>query len=176
MKFTLGKSIVEVDVDVARESHAAIKVPGFEECGCSYCRNWILQRKESYSPSGVRLLTDVGIKIRYETEVWDMPWDEGRRYCSGWYRFVGGIVCHSHEYVDFGGMELWVSQGLSYSVPCLVPEAASEIHFSKVIDWVLDEPADATPSVEAGREASPASGEPSFDGTDVVDLDCEDYE
>ena len=140
MRIALGKTEIEVDVKATRLSYIRMTMPGPEECGCSYCRNWAAQRQTAY-PSSVRsLFEEMGIRFGYETEVWDAPWDGGRRCCGGWYTFLGDIVTKSEDHVLFDDMELWLSEGVSYNVPWLEPGNGHEIHFYTTVDWVLDEP------------------------------------
>jgi hypothetical protein len=138
MRVSIGKSEVDVDVDGTRAAYAKLSVPRPESCGCGYCRNWAAQRGTTY-PEGVKkLLESMGIKPGYETEVWAISWESGRHFYCGWYTFIGSVSAKSDERAEIGGMELWVSEGSR--VPWLPWEGASEIHFSTVIGWTIEEP------------------------------------
>jgi len=146
MRVSVGKSEVDVDVDGTRAAYAKLSVPGPEECGCGYCRNWAAQRETTYPEGAKRLLESMGVKPGYETEVWEVPSRDGRHYYSGWYPFIGSVVAKSDERAEIGGraemggMELWVLEGLSYRVPWLPAEGVNEIHFCAIIGWTIEEP------------------------------------
>ncbi len=139
MQMSIGEIVLDVDVEATRHSYATIVTPGPEECGCAYCRNWLVQRESAYPQSVRELLIQMGIRFGFETEVWDVPSADYRRFCSGWYPFIGHIVKKA-ENQKIEDMEVWISEGLSYSVPWLVSNNAHELHFSTIVDWILNGP------------------------------------
>jgi len=145
MHISIGNTKIDVDVEATRLAYAKMNTSGPEECGCSFCRNWAAQREAAYPASVRELLEAMGIRFGFETEVWDCQWDNHRRYCSGWYPFVGRIIHESEEPTDMDGMEIFAAKGLSYSAPWFPAEDVHEIHFSTVVDWILNEPAEIDP-------------------------------
>ena len=145
MRISIGNNTVDVDVAATKAAYAKFSIPGPEECGCSYCRNWVSQRTKTYPAAVKNLLQRMGIKAGYETEIWEVPSEDNRHYYSGWYPFIGEIIEKSESRETIDGMEVWVSEGLSYNVPWMPVGKTQELHFSVVIDWVLDEPPDAEP-------------------------------
>lgn len=135
----VGGSEIDVDVDATREAYERLNIPGPEECGCSYCRNWIAARKFVYSTDVVAFLESMGIASGYETEVWEASWDDGRHYYGGWYPFVGLVTVLDEDHEKIGEVDFWVSRGVSYGVPWIGSDKVNEIHFSTVIGWLLDE-------------------------------------
>jgi hypothetical protein len=151
MKINIGQSLIEVDSDATREAYRKLLHAGPEECGCSYCRNWVAARPQVYGEEISALLESMGIRPGYETEVWEVPWDDGRHYYGGWYPFIGSVLTRHEAPAQLGKLELTVSPGLSYDLPWIQADRAQELHFSAVIDWLLSEPPETEPGPSGGR-------------------------
>jgi hypothetical protein len=69
-----------------------------DRCGCSFCRNFALQRSTTFPADFLRLLERLGIDPAREAEVYEMgPAADGLRLYGGWFCFVG----------DFARTEEW---------------------------------------------------------------------
>ncbi len=80
------------DVAATAAAYAAIQLPGPEECGCWYCRNWVASRDRLATPEVRELLDRLGVPADGEIEVWEVPADaSGRHLYGGWYMTVGVV-------------------------------------------------------------------------------------
>ena len=144
MSITFGKyfrkTIVDVDVEATRTAYAKITQPGPEECKCTYCQNWVKIRECAYPKKVISLLESMGIKQGYEAEVWEVTESTNRHYYCGWYPFHGKIIKASKNGVEYDGMKVWVTSGLSMSFGDFPKEGVQELYFSTTTQWVLDEP------------------------------------
>ncbi len=83
---------LHADAAATRAAYAAAEIGWAEFCGCPHCRNFVLARETVYPPELVRLLADLGIDPKKESEVY--PYrriDDRSTYYAGWFHFVGSI-------------------------------------------------------------------------------------
>ncbi len=65
---------------------------GADDCGCSGCRNFALQRSTAFPVEFLRLLEKLGVDTGKEHEVYEMgPASNGLRCYGGWFCFVGSF-------------------------------------------------------------------------------------
>ena len=68
---------------------------GADECNCSYCRNFAVQRTSAFTQEFLHLLERIGIDTQKEVEVFDLGLvspDSPRRLYGGWFAFCGSIL------------------------------------------------------------------------------------
>jgi hypothetical protein len=151
----IGDQLVRFDRSCTEQGYAHIATPGPEECGCSMCRNFIVQRSTAFPESFLALLHRLGIDHAKEGEVYYLgPGKQDKRLYGGWFFFCG-------ELVEVGEQQTSID-GISYSVigPGKIPSPnprdrfdpnplALDFYFE--IPWVLpDEDPEARPSVSHG--------------------------
>jgi hypothetical protein len=124
--------VVAFDPVATSAVHASLVAPGPEECGCSYCRNWIAGGR-GLMPKSVRaLLQRFGLPINGETEVWEVPGDKQDHWYGGWYTIVGEIKAIPHDAArefDLDGWRLRFSRGATYAVAAFGNHPVFELHF-----------------------------------------------
>ena len=149
----IGGYVVEHDREATAAAYSRIAVPGPEECGCWYCRNWAAGR-EQLVPVAVRdLLARLGVPLAGEIEVWEVPDERHAHLYGGWYMVVGRVVAKpseaAHEFTLAGWQMRW-STGESYAVPQFAGQEVCELHFlCPVGDFIAPEAPDAEPSAAA---------------------------
>jgi hypothetical protein len=151
----IGGYVVEYDREATAAAYSRIAVPGPEECGCWYCRNWAAGR-EQLVPAAVRdLLARLGVPFAGEIEVWEVPDEQHAHLYGGWYMVVGRVVAKPPEAArefTLAGWQMRLSAGESYAVPQFAGQEVCELHFlCPVGDFITPEAAPAEPSAAADR-------------------------
>lgn len=131
---------VAYDRDATLKAFANIVSGGPEICGCDPCRNWA-ETRESIHPSGFQeLLSELGIPMNRESEVYhNCRLESGLHSYGGWYHFVGSIVSGYKELspnVEYDSFSIYFS-----SQPALVEEefanlAVVQLEFSAEVPWM----------------------------------------
>jgi hypothetical protein len=149
-RLAVGDYIVEYDRDATIAAYSRIAVPGPEECGCCYCRNWVAGR-DRIVPAAVRDLLDaVGVPLNGEIEVWEVPGETQAHGYGGWYILVGAIVSaplDSEQYFSLGDWRLSFKANRSYDVAAFGGSVVCELHF-------FTEAPDFTPSANTPAPCS----------------------
>ena len=148
-RLEIGGYVLEHDREATAAAYSRIAVPGPEECGCWYCRNWVAGR-EQLVPSAVReLLARLGIPLAGEIEVWEVPDEQYAHLYGGWYTVVGCVVAKPPEAArefTLDGWQMSWSSGTSYEVSQFAGHDVCELHFlCPVGDFIGPEIADAEP-------------------------------
>jgi hypothetical protein len=142
----------EADVDATREAYRAVERCGPEDCGCDYCKNWVLARDSIYPATVIGLLSDLGVERPCEAETWEAgPVESGGRIYGGWLHFIGRITAgpeprESHAspnnpYVDVGdGFNVWFWHGADLPLDRLKARDLVQMEFHTVVPWLLDSP------------------------------------
>jgi hypothetical protein len=143
----IGDQLTRHDRTCTVEAYKKILVPWTQQCPCGFCRNFGLQRETAYPPSFLKLLSQLGIDVGKEGEVYDLgPASVGERRYGGWFFFCG-------ELLELGE-KLRTQDGISYFVtgPGKMPspnprnafgEYPLALDFTTEIPWVLDEDPEA---------------------------------
>lgn len=141
VELRLGDQLIRFDREMTQKAYRGITTDCATECGCSYCRNFIVQRASVYPPSFLALLDQLGIDPAKEGEVYECgPTDDGKRNYGGWLFFTGQIVEPGERQVQHDGIEYWISGGRQLPAPN--GEFGLDllaINFTTRIPWVLDE-------------------------------------
>ena len=142
----------DADIDATREAYRGVDQCAPEECGCDYCKNWVLARGSMYPASILEFLRDVGIEHPCEAETWEAgPAKSGGRNYAGWLHFIGKITAgpeprDSHAspnnpYVDVGdGFNVWFWHGAHLPLDRLKGHDLVQVEFYTVLPWLLDTP------------------------------------
>ncbi|MFM8559808.1 MAG: hypothetical protein ACKOC6_09460 [bacterium] len=134
-RFDINGYVLAFDPVATSAAHASRVAPGPEECGCSYCRNWIAGGRDLV-PNPVRaLLQRFGVPLNGETEVWEAPGDKkDHHWYGGWYTISGEIKVMPHEsmrnfYLDGWHLSFSPGGGESYNVAAFGNHRLFELHF-----------------------------------------------
>ncbi len=136
----IGGYKIEFDREATAACYAQIAVPGPEACGCAQCRNWAAAR-DHVVPADVRqFLAALGIPLRGEIEVWEVPGESQPHFYGGWYFFVGRIVAgmERHEF-DCGTILLSFASRGSFAVPAFEGKQVCELHFTTEVGEYLSQ-------------------------------------
>ena len=88
----VGDQTVRFDRELTRQAYSLIKRGGADECGCSYCRNFSVQRSTVYPASFLSILDRLGIDPDKEDEVYELGPAGGLLLYGGWLFFAGELV------------------------------------------------------------------------------------
>jgi hypothetical protein len=88
----IGDQVIRYDRELTRQAYSLIESGGAEECGCSYCRNFVEQRSIAYPEHFRSLLDQLGIDSNKEGEVYELGPSEGLRLYGGWLFLAGELV------------------------------------------------------------------------------------
>lgn len=109
-------------------------------CGCSFCRNFALQRSTAFPTDFMRLLDQLGIDADKEAEAFDWgPVGDGLRRYGGWFCFVGGYARSEPDAID-ELVDGRFSFAFTNSFPwrgALARERVVAVHFIAHLPWLL---------------------------------------
>ncbi len=92
LKMDLHGLRIWYDPEATREAYAGITKPAEEQCGCTYCRNWGIQRQNIYEPELLELFDTLGIDHTKEIEVTHyLREEDGLHYYGCHLLFVGRL-------------------------------------------------------------------------------------
>jgi len=93
MQIPYREWIFNCDVEATRKAYDSIVSGGAEECGCSYCLNFIEARQKIYPTEVLDLFATLRINYRKEVEAYQMGRSvSGLHLYGAWFHFVGRIV------------------------------------------------------------------------------------
>jgi hypothetical protein len=147
VRITFASWVLECDPEATRGVLAALPAGGPEECGCLYCRNFVLARATVYGPRFRALLAALGVPPDRESEVYEngpgaRP---GYRLYGGWFNAVGRVIA-GPEGAELAGKA--ADPGLEVGIvpaKALVPDALAgrevlEIGFHVQVPWLVPDP------------------------------------
>ncbi|PQA53794.1 hypothetical protein [Siphonobacter curvatus] len=83
----------EVDKQTTEKAYKAIKGSAVQECGCTYCQNFLLQRETIYPLEVISFFESVGIDYHKESDVSEYgELDNGLRIYMSCFHFAGKII------------------------------------------------------------------------------------
>jgi hypothetical protein len=114
----LGDQLIRYDRARTQEGYASMTQGGAEDCGCSYCRNFIAQRETAYPPNFTSLLDQLGIDFKKEGEIYECgDAGDGKRNYGGWFFFCGQILDVGDARFADSGVEYWIASGRNLPAP-----------------------------------------------------------
>jgi hypothetical protein len=144
-----GNWIIEVDAEATRDVFRQIPQGGPEECGCAYCRNFIVCRENVYPQAFRDFLEMVGSDYRKESEVYQFcKLPDGRHDYGGCFHFIGEvskIVKEEDEpLISTPDFECRIWNGRSLAHRFFEGKPLVEVNFESKLPWQLaeDEPAE----------------------------------
>jgi hypothetical protein len=138
----IGQQRIRFDRDTTIALYRdTITVPGADQCGCIYCRNFAAQRGSVYTQEFLSLLNEVGADPSKEWEAFDYdfgPESRNRHMYGGWFLFSGILVEGAEARPTPAPFFHWFTT--SFPNGTLPKDAAiCAIEFSVEIPWVLPE-------------------------------------
>ena len=89
----VGDQIIRYDRDATAAVYGTLEHGDAEECGCTFCKNFAVQRELIYPPSFRALLEQLGVDPNKEGEIFECgPVKDGCHLYGGWFHFVGEMV------------------------------------------------------------------------------------
>lgn len=139
-KLQLGGYELEFDRDATAVCYARVQVPGPEECGCAYCRNWVAAREQVLPTEFRNMLMQFGIPHNGEIEVWEATGKTQPHFYGGWYFVVGRILGGEPRHTfDLGAFQVYFAEKQSYAVAEFAGHPICELHFMTEIAEYLPE-------------------------------------
>lgn len=126
----------EITIALYREM---IAVPGADQCGCIYCRNFAAQRSTVYPEEFLLLLKKLGADPLKEWEAFD--YESGSEYprnhlYGGWFVFSGELVQEGKRDLERQPFSYWFTTNFpNGTLPKDVKVCA--IEFVAVVPWIL---------------------------------------
>lgn len=91
MKFREWELIVDKKLTKLTYDNVAIGSP--ESCGCNDCKNFVTNRETTYPEEIKKLLTDLGVDYKKESEICHYcRQEDGLHYYGGWFHFKGQFI------------------------------------------------------------------------------------
>ncbi len=120
---------------------------GPEECGCLYCRNFVVARPAAYPPAVLTLFQQLGVDSQLEAETYEMGPAEPTGaaaplyHYGGWFHVVGSLVEHGEQggYVD-GHFRMVALPGGAVVPDSFKNLALFRLDVTTLIPWLLEEP------------------------------------
>lgn len=136
----IGANRIAFDREKTVACYSGISVPSPEECGCAYCRNWVLARHTVITEEVRRFLAQFGVPPNGEIEVWEAPSEKMPHLYGGWYFIVGEILKGSPEDAfKVSGMSMNFLSDHSFRVSEFDGHEICELHFDIEVGEFLDE-------------------------------------
>lgn len=150
-ELAIGNWLLKCDREATRAAYALIPSGGAKECGCIYCRNYVLARDTIFQGSVRSLFEQLGIDCTKDAEVCEYGRDAGgKRLYDGWFHFIGEIIrtppgsseSASHTYTLSADPSLEISslRRSDLAHPLFQGRPLVQIEFTTPLAWVLDEP------------------------------------
>ena len=137
----IGGWVVSVDAERTRATYASIAKGGWENCGCTYCRNFGAVVLKSFPPKVLAFFAQAGIDPLKDAEVYEFgETSPGVRSYGGEYYFWGRI-----EQDAAGELQAEPKFQVTFTLPSALvqPEfradGAASFVFSADLPWVLEE-------------------------------------
>jgi len=138
----LGDQLALFDRGATVAAYKNVSSGGAEECGCSGCRNFAVQRESAYPVVFKAILSRLGIDADKEGEAYEMgPSGDGRRLYGGWFYFVGELAEKGERLTELDdGFQCYFREArhLPAADPAFGTRVAA-LEFVTKARWVLEE-------------------------------------
>jgi hypothetical protein len=137
----IGDQIVRYDPERTRQAYSTIEFGDPEQCGCSYCRNFIAQRSIAYPTSFRILLDQLGIDFEKEGEVYESGAEGNLRLYGGWLFFSGELIGPGERLVTEveSGFQYWFADSKRLPKPGGdFGASVAAVEFYTKIPWVVE--------------------------------------
>jgi hypothetical protein len=89
----VGDQTIRCDREATAAVYGTLEHGDAEECGCTFCKNFAVQRELIYPASFRALIEQLGVDPNKEGEIFECgPVEDGRHLYGGWFYFVGEMV------------------------------------------------------------------------------------
>ncbi len=142
----------EVDIHRTKEVYDNVEMGSPESCQCNACKNFSANRENIYPVEIKKLLTELGVDYKKESEVCHYcQLENGKHFYGGWFHFKGKIVAGEDCKVNLpnGGSEVNTTPVNEYfqigfmkgaNLSFFAPDERNElvqVEFLATSDWVL---------------------------------------
>jgi hypothetical protein len=138
----IGDQTIRYDRDATAAIYGTIESGYAEKCGCSFCRNFAVQRDLVYPASFRALLAQLGIDPNKEGEAFEcMPVEDGCHLYGGWFYLVGEMVTageRNYNPPDSENFEYFFTTA-HCRAPTFRGGPVLSIEFTAHVKWVLPE-------------------------------------
>jgi hypothetical protein len=138
----VGDQIIRYDRDATAAVYGTLEHGDAEECGCTFCKNFAVQRELIYPPSFRALLEQLGVDPNKEGEIFECgPVKDGCHLYGGWFHFVGEMVTageRDHNAPDSHQFEFFFTS-TGPNAPAFRGGPRLTIEFTTHVKWVLPE-------------------------------------
>jgi len=157
----VGDQTIRYDRDATAAVYGTVEHGGAQECGCTFCRNFAVQRESIYPASFRALREQFGVDPNKEDEIFECgPAADGRHLYGGWFYLVGEMVAageRNHNALDSHQFEFFFTSIGPYAPACRGGPRLT-IEFTTHVKWVLPEsPRYGTASEDTKPESGAAS-------------------
>jgi hypothetical protein len=139
----VGDQTVRHDREATAAAYGTIEHGGAETCGCTFCKNFLIQRNLAYPASFRRLLDQLGIDPNKEGEVFEYgPVEDGCYLYGGWFYFVGEMVTwgeRNSNAPDAHQFEFFFTS-VGPDSPAFRAGPRLTLEFTTHLKWVLPDP------------------------------------
>lgn len=141
VEIRFGDQLIRHDRTRTREGYATMTSGGADDCGCSYCRNFVAQRATVYPAKFTSLLDQLGIDPSKEGEVYELgDAGNGKRFYGGWLFFCGQILEPGERRIDDAEIQYWIADG--HTLPPPTGDFGLDLlalDFTMKLPWILPE-------------------------------------
>lgn len=138
----IGDQTIRYDRDATAAVYGTLEHGDAEECGCTFCENFAIQRELIYPASFRALLEQLGVDPNKEGEIFECgPVKDGCHLYGGWFYFVGEMVTageRNHNAPDSHQFEFFFTSTGPDS-PAFSGGPRLQIEFTTHVKWVLPE-------------------------------------
>ena len=141
----VGDQTIRYDRDATEAVYGTLEHGDAEECGCTFCKNFAVQRELIYPASFRALLEQLGVDPNKEGEIFECgPVKDGCHLYGGWFYFVGDMVTageRNHNAPDSHQFEFFFTS-TGPDAPAFRGGPRLTIEFTTHVKWVLPESPD----------------------------------
>ncbi len=138
----VGDQTIRYDSDATAAVYGTLEHGDAEECGCTFCKNFAVQRELIYPASFRALLEQLGVDPNKEGEIFECgPVEDGCHLYGGWFYFVGEMVTAgelNHNAPDSHQFEFFFTS-TGPDAPAFRGGPRLTIEFTTHVKWVLPE-------------------------------------
>ncbi len=139
MKLDLGGYVLEADPARTRKTYLEIGKGGAEECGCSYCRNYLAVLPSALPEQVLSFFSAAGIDVRKDAEIYEQgEVSPGMRSYGGEYYLWGSVVTEPiGEQTLPNGFRFAFTKPTPLAQEQFKSEGALCFYFTANLPWVL---------------------------------------
>jgi len=90
-KIVLYDWILECEVEETSKAYSIITQGSAEICDCLYCKNFSALTDDFFQGDFGKLLQNLGVDCKKDTEIYQFPFDQGNYSYAGWFHCIGNI-------------------------------------------------------------------------------------